>query len=231
MAILDFIFPKRCVRCMKFGSYVCGRCASHVHPVLENEMICPMCEKPAIDGCTHPKCHTRYGLDGLYSFFHYHNTTRFMVKALKYRAVYDIAGMCGNFIPAWSYTLFRKISGHQVQNAVCIPIPLFSLREKQRGFNQSEILGRFVSQKLHIPIAADILYRTKYTVPQVEMKDRKDRLQNMKDVFAISKDAQSMPRAMILFDDVWTTGATMRAAANVLKRHGVQTVWAMTFAR
>jgi len=154
-----------------------------------------------------------------------------MVKALKYRAVYDIAGMCGNFIPAWSYTLFRKISGHQVQNAVCIPIPLFSLREKQRGFNQSEILGRFVSQKLHIPIAADILYRTKYTVPQVEMKDRKDRLQNMKDVFAISKDAQSMPRAMILFDDVWTTGATMRAAANVLKRHGVQTVWAMTFAR
>lgn len=232
MAILDYIFPKRCVRCGNVGSYVCPACTKDIFPILDTEMICPVCEKPAIDGRTHPVCETKFGLDGLISFFHYQNTVRYIVKALKYRAVSDIVGMCATLIPQKLYALFRDKGGvFQQHRFVCIPISLHPLRKKQRGFNQSEVLGRVIMQKLQIPIVADILYRVKYTVPQVEMKDRKDRLQNMKDVFAIQKDTQFMPQTVILFDDVWTTGATMRAAANVLKRHGARTVWAMTFAR
>lgn len=228
MAILDLLFPKSCVRCGRVGTYVCARCLSGVIPVRLADMMCPMCEKPAIDGIAHPRCRTRYGLDGLYAFFYYQKTIPFLIKALKYRAISDCVETCSELAlsAAAGAELFRIIHSEHI---VCMPIPLHPTRLHMRGFNQSELLGRRIMQKLHIPIDADILYRTLYTVPQVEMKDRDERLQNMKHVFGVRPGV--VPPHVLLFDDVWTTGATMRAAANVLKRHGAKRVWAVAFAR
>jgi competence protein ComFC len=64
------------------------------------------------------------------------------------------------------------------------------------------------------------------------MRDRKQRLKNMDRVFSIHDSLFNIHNSnIILFDDVFTTGATMRAAAGVLKRHGVQSVWGVTVAR
>lgn len=232
MAILDLLFPKRCVRCGKFGAYICPQCRTGVFPIQATDMICPMCEKPAIDGVVHPRCRTRYSLDGVYAFFHYRSTIPSVVKALKYRAVSDICESCAQLALTTSAASFLQSPAFtQHEHAVCVPIPLHPIRQNVRGFNQSEVLGRHIMQKLHIPIDADILYRTIYTVPQVEMKDRHERLLNMKRVFAVRPEAGVLPPYVLLFDDVWTTGATMRAAANALKRQGVKRVWAVTFAR
>lgn len=229
MAILDLLFPKRCVRCGQIGAYVCIRCLSGVIPVRSTDMICPMCEKPAIDGIVHPRCRTKYGLDGLYAFFYYQNTIPYVIKALKYRAVSDSVETCAELALSSGKTVSDLFRVTRADHAVCMPIPLHPTRLHMRGFNQSELLGRSIMQKLHIPIDADILYRTLYTVPQVEMKDRDERLKNMKHVFGARTGI--MPPHVLLFDDVWTTGATMRAAANVLKRHGAKYVWAVAFAR
>ena len=63
------------------------------------------------------------------------------------------------------------------------------------------------------------------------MKHRRERLQNMEHVFSISSKQPSRYPAVLLFDDVFTTGATMRAAANVLKRSGIKQAWGVTMAR
>lgn len=120
----------------------------------------------------------------------------------------------------------------QFDNLIIIPIPLHTSRLLYRGFNQAELLGRLLAKRLNIPIETNILKRIKKTIPQVEMKDRDKRIKNMEDVFAVNINLTVNDRQLtvFLFDDVFTTGATMRTAANVLKRGGVKKVWGMTLA-
>lgn len=188
--------------------------------ILKNEAICPMCARPALDGRTHPRCQMIYGLDGLTSFFRYRGVVQKAIKVIKYRLVYDIASEFVNLVPR---SALPSQKSHNL-----IPIPLHKSRLQERGFNQAEVLGRYVSQRLKIPVATDVLVRKRRTVPQVEMKDREKRLTNMANVFVVQK---SPPSHLLLFDDVFTTGATMRSAADVLKRAGAKTVWAVTMAR
>lgn len=220
MNLLDLFFPKRCVECGKLGKYFCDQCTSAIRVIQKNEAICPVCEKLAIDGVTHPGCCGLYTPDGLTSFFRYDGVIRKAIKALKYRLVTNLAEEFVRLVP--------NISFH---DATLIPIPLHRSRHKERGFNQAEVLGKLIAEQLHISMRTDILMRTKKTDPQASLKHRKDRLENMHGVFALQRTMNNERRTIILFDDVFTTGATMRAAANVLKRAGEKRVWCVTMAR
>lgn len=212
MSLLDFLFPKRCVNCGKMGKYFCDRCRLKIRPIADNEKICPMCGRLAFDGKTHPRCRTTYGLDGLTSFFHYQGPVQQAIKIIKYRYVSDVGK-----------ELVSLITDTELPQGVLIPIPLHASRYKVRGFNQAEKLGKL----LHIFMRTDILRRTQATPPQAEIKKRNARLKNIMHVF----QANISPEQVILFDDVFTTGATMRSAAGVLKRAGAKFVWAVTIAR
>lgn len=227
MNILDALFPRRCLGCGRIGKYFCDQCRSTIRVVEQNEAICPMCGRLAIDGVIHPRCRTRYGLDGLTSFFHYDGIIQKAVKMLKYRRVSDLAAEFVSLISV-PCTLPRRQAGLHHDPCIFVPIPLHPSRQKERGYNQAEILGALIAKKLNIPIATDILKRVKKTVPQVEMKKREARLKNMEGVFAVY---HTPPEHVVLFDDVFTTGATMRSAANRLKRAGAKFVWAVTIAR
>jgi len=217
MSLLDFIFPKRCVNCGKVGKYFCDRCRALIRPIADNERICPMCGRLALDGVTHSRCRTRYDIDGLTSFFHYDGPVRKAIKAIKYRLVSDLAKEFISLAPQVSFS----------KPYTLIPIPLHSSRFRYRGFNQAEVLGTILAKRLNIRVRTDILQRIKSTTPQVEMKDKKKRLENMKHVFT----SQKVSGSVLLFDDVFTTGATMRSAANALKREGARRIWAITMAR
>lgn len=226
--LFDILFPKRCLGCGRISRYFCNQCRKGIKSIQSNEAICPVCEKPAIDGSTHPRCRTRYSLDGLTSFFRYDGVIRKGVKALKYRFVSDVGAEFVSLVPA---SLLDDVSRHVGSDSILVPIPLHPVRFRERGFNQAEVLGGFVSGRLHIPMRAGMLCRVKKTLPQVEMKKREDRLRNMMAVFAIDRTVSLQEARVVLFDDVFTTGATMRSAANVLKRHGATYVWAVTMAR
>lgn len=192
--------------------------------------ICPVCEYPAVDGYTHPKCLTRYTPDGLTSFFRYRGPVRNAIKSIKYRLVSDIADDFINLIPTASY---NDGTMKQLNNKyVLIPIPLHPSRLCTRGFNQSEVLGKIMAKRLNIPVNTYLLKRVRKTVPQVEMTDRKKRLINMANVFSVNHLAMKPfnHENVLLFDDVFTTGATLRSAANALKRTGVKRVWGITLA-
>ena len=229
MHLLDLIFPKRCVGCGKVGKYFCNRCTSIIQIIEVNEAICPVCEKPAIDGKTHPKCQTRYAIDGLTSFFHYDGPIRKAVKAIKYRYVSDLSREFIRLIPS-SY--LNKVAMQQFRNVMLVPVPLHPSRLRFRGFNQAEVLGKLLAARLPIPIQTNVLMRVKKTTAQVEMKDKKERLQNVEGVFSIlSSTMNHKGSTVFLFDDVFTTGATMRSAASVLKHAGAKFVWGITMAR
>jgi ComF family protein len=229
--ILDFIFPKRCLKCGKVGKYFCLQCRGSIKIVGDNEHICPVCEKLAIGGTTHPKCRTRYTIDGLTSFFRYDGIVKNAVKSIKYRFVSDLAREFITLIPSYSLNPLVKPPANGA--TVIIPIPLHPARERFRGFNQAEVLSRMLARYLRVSVETHALKRTKQTTPQVAMKKREDRLKNMEHVFSVNEKIASRYKnsRVFLFDDVFTTGATIRSATSVLKRAGVQYVWGITMAR
>lgn len=220
MHILDVLFPKRCVGCGKIGKYFCDRCRVTVRLIRPDETICPICGKPAIAGATHPRCKTRYSLDGLTSYFQYNGVVKKAIKALKYRFISDLVTEFVSLIPLCPI----NASGF-------VPIPLHPSRFRERGFNQADIVGGILAKRLHVPAYTNCLCRIKKTTPQVEARDRNNRLQNIQGAFMVNDNIDKCGKHIILFDDVFTTGATMRSAASTLKRHGVQSVWAVTIAR
>lgn len=155
-------------------------------------------------------------------FFHYEGVIQKAIKALKYRYVSDLAIEFVSLIPPLTIAKADML----------IPIPLHPVRLRERGYNQAEVLGTLIAKKLGIPMRTDILKRVKKTTPQVEMKKRSERLKNMEGVFAIHNSSFIIHNSRILlFDDVYTTGATIRSAAKVLIRNGATSVWTMTMAR
>ena len=118
------------------------------------------------------------------------------------------------------------------KNARFTTIPLYWRRENWRGFNQSELIGRAISSKLGWDFKPDLLKREKFVKPQTELRGE-ERRQNIRGVFALNPDLSNVKsqRSIVLFDDVWTTGATIKEAAKVLKRAGAKQVWGLTLAR
>ena len=225
MNILNIIFPRRCVGCGKIGRYICSACQTTVTHL--DRLKCPECGKSAISGMTHPGCRTRYTLDGLTSFFRYDGVVRKAIKTLKYRLVTDLTRELVSLVPP-----VNPLELVLPRQPIFVPIPLHPSRQRERGFNQTEVLSRALGSRWGIAVRTDILKRVKQTTPQVVMHSREDRLKNMKDVFTVSITAGNLKNIpIVLFDDVFTTGATLRVAGNTLKRAGAKFVWALTIAQ
>jgi ComF family protein len=202
---------------------------------------CPVCERPAIDGATHPKCRTEYTIDGLTSFFRYDGIVKKAIKKIKYRYVSDSVSELISCTPTSSFSILTKLLSSKPLSFFFVPIPLHPSRYRDRGFNQAEVIARALEKRLNIPVKKNVLIRTKKTTPQVEMKDQKKRLANMKDVFVVRESSTMKQPALpagglnnvtiILVDDVFTTGATLRSAASALKHSGVKFVWGLTIAQ
>jgi competence protein ComFC len=230
MFLLDIFFPKRCVGCGRLGQYICPFCRKLLIPIPDTNTMCPVCEHPAFLGITHPRCKGRYTPDGLTSFYTYTTVVKKLVKAVKYSRVTDVSEEFVNTIPLMSYNIFRiELQNHP--HISLIPIPLHWMKLRSRGFNQAEVLGTRLVTRLGISLELGILKRVQNTKPQVSMKNRKERLANMTRAFMVHSKGNVRGRSFIIFDDVFTTGATIRAATRMLKEAGASFVWAVTMAR
>lgn len=113
-----------------------------------------------------------------------------------------------------------------------VPVPLSRSRLRERGFNQSELLGKSLAAIWNIPLRAEVLVRLSSTRSQTELTPG-ERLGNVAGAFSIPANARhSLSGAHpVLLDDVVTTGATLRAAASALFAAGARTISYMTFGR
>ncbi len=101
-----------------------------------------------------------------------------------------------------------------------IPIPLHHKRLAERGFNQSLLIGKTISRKISIPIAANKLIRVKNTPHQIGLKATK-RKQNLRNAFAVKSQ---LPKHIALIDDVVTTGSTITEATKQCIKHGAERI-------
>lgn len=106
---------------------------------------------------------------------------------------------------------------------VFIPVPLYKLKKRQRGFNQAEILANKLSKAFHIPVESNLVVRCKKTIPQKELSE-KERKNNMKNAFKITQSEVKLKRVMLV-DDIYTTGSTIDEVAKILKKSGVEEVY------
>lgn len=204
----DLLFPRRCLGCGRKGSYFCSSCIKEIKPL-------------------HPQVSLgKEPLDGLISIFPYKGVIRNAILKLKYHFVFDLADELVDLA-------LRLIELKQFDYSNCltlVPIPLYWYRKNWRGFNQAEILGRKLAEKLEIDFCPDLLLRTRPTKPQVKLKG-KERKENVKGAFRIKSHYKKLNSECLLFDDVWTTGATMKECARVLKKAGMKKVFGLTLAR
>lgn len=231
VGLLELIFPKVCVGCGSWGSYFCARCQKNI---LQSELVCPICERAAIGGATHPLCRKRYGLDGLWSLGIYQDPLKRGIQQLKYRLVTDLASILVDLLIEY----WARYSAHLLDEIkkdpnswVVVPVPLHPRRQRWRGFNQAALLGKLLASKIGLQFS-EALTRVKNTKPQVGLKG-KARYQNIKNAFSIIENwkLKIENSNILLVDDVWTTGSTLKECAYVLKRGGAGKIWAITLAR
>ncbi|MBU2548126.1 MAG: ComF family protein, partial [Proteobacteria bacterium] len=111
-----------------------------------------------------------------------------------------------------------------------LPVPLHRRRLRQRGFNQALLLARALYRPWPALVCQDLLVRTRWTEPQVRLKGA-ERARNVSRAFAVADESRIRGKAVILLDDVYTTGATAGECARTLKRAGATRVLVLTLAR
>ena len=219
-SILNFVFPVACVVCgaqvleRRYGA-ACPDCWDHLSPI--TEPMCPRCGLPAV-AIEGPCIHCRTGetiFDFARSAVFFSETARGIVHHLKYQDRVSLAAPIGRMLAE----LARDCEGD-----IVIPVPLHSARQRERGFNQAELIARHLQRK----VEAQWVRRRKKTPSQTGLS-RSDRKRNLAGAFDVRGDVAGC--SVIVVDDVFTTGATLNEIAKALKRAGAYRVEVLTFAR
>lgn len=157
----------------------------------------------------------------------YDGAPRRAIHRLKYNGK---SALAARLAPSLARTVRSDETLQSIAFDYVAAVPLHPRRERKRGFNQSELLARCLARELDVPFER-MLCRTRATPPQVGL-GLKERAQNVRDAFALAPRVSVPAGAQVLLvDDVFTTGATLRECAVVLKRAGARTVCAVTLVR
>ena len=223
---LDVLFPPVCAGCGRVGVLLCPACAARLVPVVGP--ICSCCGRSLADEShgSADLCHdcalTPLPLGQMRAPLRYAEPTSRLIHRLKYEGCFALGQPLAEALiagwPCWP----------QPPDLI-IPIPLHPRRRRQRGYNQSELLARPLAQAVGVAYSATALQRTRHTPPQVGLGPRA-RAANVRGAFTAAPD-EAHGRAVILIDDVLTTGATMIAAAEALLAAGAASVSAYCLAR
>ncbi len=109
-----------------------------------------------------------------------------------------------------------------------VPVPLHTGRLHERGYNQSALLAKYLSQAVGVPWA-NVLKRVYATPHQVGLS-RDERRTNLRNAFVLSSPQEIQNRYVVIVDDVLTTGSTIEACAKVLHQGGAKGIFALTLA-
>ncbi len=113
---------------------------------------------------------------------------------------------------------------------IIVPVPLHRRRKWERGFNQTEVLAKELSRLTEFPLEADVLKKVRNIPPQTSLEPD-ERAKNVADAYLAANEERIQGKIILLVDDVFTTGSTLRECASVLKRAGAKEVRAITLAQ
>lgn len=230
--LLDLVFPCNCVSCgglpeSEHWRYVCGTCVGRLEWV--GTEYCRRCGYPYAGGpgrgsvCAKCRELEPY-FDAGRSLFLHRGPGGALVRALKYRGALYLRADLLNLVAA--VPDLREY----VQGATLVPVPLYALRERERGFNQACFLAGIVAEACGAHGVEELLLRIRNTGTQTQLS-REERMANVKKAFAIRDTAHVKEgHTYIIVDDVYTTGATLNACAEQLFRAGATDIRVLTLA-
>jgi ComF family protein len=163
----------------------------------------------------------------------YEDELREMVHLLKYEGMAAVAKPLGRLLARTIETLEHETS----RELMVVAVPLFPSKERERGYNQAVLLAEAALAELRksrpswkLQPAHGAIRRVKDTRSQFELTP-KGRRRNLQGAFVASDRVALAGREVLLVDDIYTTGATARACAQVLRRAGAAKVWVATVSR
>ena len=163
----------------------------------------------------------------------YQGRMKAAIHALKYDHLHPAARTLGQMLAL----AIAQLAAEAPAEMLVVPIPLHRSKSAERGFNQARALAEqaLISlRKSHpewrLTLAGSTLMRLRATASQAGLTMRQRRL-NVRGAFSVSDPALVDSKSVLLIDDIYTTGATARAAAEALVRAGAASVWVATLAR
>jgi len=155
------------------------------------------------------------------------------IHALKYDRLHPAARGLGRMLAE----AIGKLAKEAPAEMLVVPVPLHPSKHAQRGFNQARLLAAYALGFLRsshpewrLTLASSTLMRLRATESQAGLTPRQRRL-NVRGAFTVSAPAAVALQHVLVIDDIFTTGATARAAAQALARAGAASVWVATLAR
>jgi len=232
--LLNLIFPLVCPICNTLlgskgkNSIICADCCKAIRPV--HPPYCPRCGLPYPSG--DEKGHLCALCLKERRYFEVHRTCALYEGALKeaihrfkYGGVFPLVKVFGDLL----HPAFRDLT-RDYQADLLIPVPLHIRRLRERGFNQALLLVKELSKRTGIPYAERALKKIKDTPFQITLKKR-ERRKNLTRAFQVRDREAIKGKAVMLVDDVYTTGATVNECSRALRMAGAERVAVLTVAR
>jgi ComF family protein len=248
-ALTSAVFPADCSLCQTplarlSRAPVCPACWSDLHP--QSGTLCLHCgealgahafasqDRAPGDWFCRPCRAVPPDFDRAVAHGLYRGTLRSLLHLLKYDGMEPVAAPLGALMAA------QIAQQPAIPRAMTvIPVPLFAGKHRQRGFNQAELLARAVARAarahgLDLKVDSSILIRKRDTASQAGLTSV-GRRRNVRGAFAVRGHVMGTQllagRDLLLVDDIYTTGATARAASSALRRAGAAQIWVATAAR
>ncbi len=202
-----FFFGSKCASCGTPGEAICTKCL----------LLVPLSEE------------TEH--DGIYGVYNYgHPLVSHAIWNLKYKH----KGQEAKLLVQKSLGFISEIIAEHLQSEspeeiILVPVPQYKKKTRKRGFNQSEVLASWIQTSLPYSKLENILEKTRETLPQSHLSDKKQRLRNI-DSAMQAKRRVDKTKLYIIIDDVTTTGATFLEARRAVKDAGARNVLCIALA-
>lgn len=209
---LEFIFLPSCGVCGKLGEgYLCTKCEKE----LEKYVIAPADKYPV----------QRRENDTILHVFAYKDLVRNLIISYKFNdKSYLYKTFCEFMVK--NKKVFDFIKSYDI----IIPVPMHKSKIRKRGYNQSELIAKELAKKLEIKIDTKVLIKIRNNKVQSTL-NKKEREENTKNVYKIRNEAKIKNKKILIFDDIYTTGATVNACVQELKKANVAKIGILTLAK
>lgn len=191
----------------------CARCGRHLTAEALEKNACLNCSK------------LNFNFERAFSPYKYTGTIKKLIHEFKYSGNDYLGKPLGKLMHAFIRDYQLPIEHFDF----LVPIPLHKNRQREREFNQAEILSQEIAREFNKKVLTNTLMRIKPTKTQADLNFQ-ERCQNVEKSFGVTKPELIKNTDLLLIDDVLTTGATASQAAKCLKEAGARKVLLLTLA-
>lgn len=217
---INLLFPRQCLHCKKNidQDFLCDDCLKTIK--FTNDYLYPTSSQCYLR--LHSGLKIKFGMS--MCLFQKKTAIRDLMHGLKYghqpKIGVWLGKMCGEKLLQYHFDSHIDL---------IIPIPLHMQRLKSRGYNQSTMFAKGLSEKLNRPVYEDIVIRIKNT-PTQTTQHRNERFENVKDSFEVISPQKVEGKNILLVDDIITTGATLISCGNEILKYKPKNLSVITIA-